>query len=226
MAGSRRCRQPTASLDTTATTAGSWPEDAGLRQLSAPRFGGRRFSCDSEGTRAPAAPPSRWSRAILAAGSSCAPRRAEYGCGRNDTRTGLRRKETHSASTRSAPTWRLNYASSVALLRRRPRRRLAKSCSCLRRRRRLRRVPAAIRRLRFASSSPRSSSRRAETQRFIVPSSHAISLGVSPSEIHVHTRDQVRSGAGDPRVFAVDRAGRLFSRRGQEEGFLCVNAPR
>jgi hypothetical protein len=36
------------------------------------------------------------------------------GCGRNDTRTGLRRKETHSANTRSTPTWRLDYASSVA----------------------------------------------------------------------------------------------------------------
>jgi hypothetical protein len=76
-------------------------------------FGGRRSSCGSEGTRARAAPPSRWSRASPAAACLPAPRRAACGCGRNDTRTGLRRKERHSTSSRSTPTWRLDYASSV-----------------------------------------------------------------------------------------------------------------
>ena len=82
-----------------------------ISSLSRPPFGGRRSSCGSEGTRARAAPPGRWSRASPAAASSRAPRRAAYGCGRNDTRTGLRRKETHSTSTRSTPTWRLDYVS-------------------------------------------------------------------------------------------------------------------
>ena len=80
-----------------------------------PPFGGRRFSCGSEGTRARAAPPSRWSRASPAPACSPAARRAVCGCGRNDTRTGLRRKETH-ASSRSTPAWRLDYAPSAGLL--------------------------------------------------------------------------------------------------------------
>jgi hypothetical protein len=80
-----------------------------------PPVGGRRFSCGSEGTRARAAPPSRWSRASPAAACSRAPRRAACGCGRNDTRTGLRGHHSHSTSSRSTPTSRLDYASSVAL---------------------------------------------------------------------------------------------------------------
>ena len=77
----------------------------------------RRFSCGSEGTLARPAPPSRWSRASPAAACSRAPRRAACGCGRSDTRTGLRRWDTHSTSSRSTPTYVLDYAPSVAPLR-------------------------------------------------------------------------------------------------------------
>jgi hypothetical protein len=88
---------------------------AALAGAKRPPLGGRRFPCGSERTRARAAPPSRWSRASLAALCSRAPRRAACGCGRNDTRTGLRRKDSDSTtSSRSTPTWRLDYASSVA----------------------------------------------------------------------------------------------------------------
>jgi hypothetical protein len=115
IARAARLRAPQRSRPGRVSEGGGTASPPDYLTVKRPLLHGRRLSCGSEGTRARTAPPSRWSRASPAAGGSRAPRRAACGCGRNDTRTGLRRKETDSTSSRSTPTWRLDYASSVSL---------------------------------------------------------------------------------------------------------------